>query len=331
MHKLNLPYKSALIAVTALAAPAYAETANTNDAEIAMLKQQLKLMEQKLDKLQKQTTANTATAASANTKAEARTVDVSKEPPAYPIKGTKPFDAVVHMPNNRPTICTIDEQNCIAVTSRLHLDAGGYDYRPNTAATNPQKLDDGINARRARIGVIGKFMGDWNYALVYDFGSSSDGFAGTASTGAAAGVGGSTVGFLPGGALSGIENAYMSYTGFRPFGGHLAIEGGYLDTPYTLDEATSPNDTLFMERASSGIIAQNIAAGDFRSAFGTRWYTNTFWIGAYGTGPTSGAVHSASSLNPNGSSEQAGAFGRAAGQVLSGKVFPCTSGRRPNS
>ena len=37
-----------------------------------------------------------------------------------------------------------------------------------------------------------------------------------------------------------------------------------MDLPYTLDEATSSNDIVFMERASSGIIAQNIAAGDFR-------------------------------------------------------------------
>jgi Phosphate-selective porin O and P len=140
------------------------------------------------------------------------------------------------MPNNRPTICSADDQNCVSITSRLHFDAGGYDYRPNTAATVPQHLNDGVNARRARIGVLGKFAGDWNYALIYDFAGSSDGFGGTAS------AGGTAVGFLPGGGLSGIENAYLSYTGFKPFGGKLAIEGGYMDLPYTLDEAMSSND-----------------------------------------------------------------------------------------
>jgi len=78
--------------------------------------------------------------------------------------------------------------------------------------------------------------------LVFDFGGSSDGFASTAS------AGGVPVGFLPGGALSGIENAYLSYTGFKPFGGTLAIVGGYMELPYTLGEATSSNDILFMER-----------------------------------------------------------------------------------
>src|SRR6266850_2042314 len=200
----------------------------TADAEIVALKQQLRLMEQKLDKLQRQTAANTAAAATAKAKADGK-VSVVNANAAYPVKGpVAPSDAVVKMPGNRPTICTADDRNCIAITSRMHFDGGGYDYHPNTPATVPQRLDNGVNVRRARIGVIGKFMEDWNYALIYDFGGSSDGFAGTAS------AGGVPVGFLPGGALSGIENAYLSYTGFKPFGGKMAIEGGVMDVPYAL-------------------------------------------------------------------------------------------------
>jgi phosphate-selective porin OprO/OprP len=306
---------------------AEAQSASGPDAEIALLKQQLKLMEQKLDKLQRQTAANTTAAANANAKAEAnakagpRLANVTGANAAYPVKQIAVADTVVHMPDNRPTICTVDEQNCVAITSRVHWDVGGYDYHPNTAATSPQKLDDGENLRRARIGILGKFFGDWNYALVYDFGGSSDGFAGTGSTGAAPGVGGATVGFLPGGMLAGFEQGYLSYTGFKPFGGKLAIEGGYMDMLYTLDESTSSNDIVFMERASSGIIAQNIAAGDFRSGAGARWYDDRFWAGAYVTGPATGAIHSASSLNPNGTTEQLGAFARAAGQVVSGNDY----------
>jgi phosphate-selective porin OprO/OprP len=294
---------------------AHAQSASNSDAEIAVLKQQLRLLEQKLDKLQQQTSANTAAAAKANAKADAK-VSVASANAAYPVKGpVVPPDAVVHMPNNRPTICTADNQNCIAITSRIHFDAGGYDYHPNTALTAPQRLDDGVNVRRARIGVVGKFMGDWNYALIYDFGGSSDGFAGTASAGAV------PVGFLPGGALSGVENAYLSYTGFKPLGGTLAIEGGIMDLPYTLDEASSSNDIPFMERASSGIIATNIAAGDFRSVAGARWYNDRFWAGAYATGPSTGAIHSASSVSPPGTTEQLGAAARVAGQIVSGKEY----------
>src|ERR1700724_3238802 len=202
-------------------------------------------MEDKIDKLQKQTTANTTAAAKANAKADAK-INVANANGAYPIKGPiAPSDVVVKMPNNRPTICTADDQNCIAITSRVHFDVGGYDYRPNSAATVPQRLDNGVNVRRARIGVLGKFMGDWNYALIFDFGGSSDGYSGAAP------------GSLSGGGLSALEIASLSYTGFKPFGGQLVLEGGYLDVPYTLAEATSSNDLLFMERSSAANLAIN--------------------------------------------------------------------------
>jgi phosphate-selective porin OprO/OprP len=298
-----------------LVSQAHAESAGSNDSEIALLRQQLRLLEQKLDKLQPQTAANTSAAAKANAKAEdakATTVKVANANAAIPVKASvAPAGAVVTMPGNRPTICTADGLNCVAITGRIHFDGGGYDYHPNTAATVPQRLDDGVNVRRARIGLAGKFLGDWNFGLIYDFGGASDGFGGTGS------VGGAAVGFLPGGAASGIENAFLSYTGFKPFGGTLAIEGGIMDLPITLDEATSSNDIMFMERASSGVIASNIAANDFRSTVGARWFNDRFWAGAYATGPTTGAIHSASSVNPNGTTEQFGAVARVAGQVIS--------------
>jgi phosphate-selective porin OprO/OprP len=94
-----------------------------------------------------------------------------------------------------------------------------------------------------------------------------------------------------------------------------------MDLPWTLDEATSSNDIMFMERASSQVMAVNLAAGDFRSTVGTRWWNDTFWVGGYVTGPTTGSIHSASSLTPNGSTEQYGAVVRAAGQLVSGKDY----------
>lgn len=294
---------------------AFAQSSNDADQEIKLLKQQLHKLEEKLDRLQKQSTAGRPVVRKDPAPTAVASVNAGNANAVLPLKVAPASDTTVKLTNNRPTICTADDQNCIAITSRLHFDAGGYDYRPNTPATVPQRLDDGVNARRARIGIIGKFFGDWNYALIYDFAGSSDGFASTA------GVGGVPVGFLPGGALSGIENAYLSYTGFRPLGGTLAVEGGYMDIPYTLDEATSSNDIAFIERASAGVIAANIAASDFRSTFGARWYNNVFWVGAYATGPTAGAVHSASSVNPNGTTEQFGSIVRAAGQVVSGENY----------
>jgi phosphate-selective porin OprO/OprP len=314
MSRAKLTTAAAIGLIGTFASHAQAQSASGTDAEIALLKQQLRLMEQKLDKLQKQTAANTTAAATANAKADVAKADVKASVAhanaAVPLKvPVAPSGVVVTMPNNRPTICTADQQNCFAITSRVHWDVGGYDYRPNTALTVPQKLDSGENVRRARIGVVGKFFNDWNFALIYDFGGTSDGFGGAAP------------GSLPGGAVSGIENAYLSYTGLKPFGGKMAVEGGIMDVPITLDEATSSNDILFMERASSSVIAMNIVAGDFRSAVGTRWYNDVFWAGGYVTGPTTGAIHSASSVTPAGTTEQLGAVARVAGQIVSGKDY----------
>src|SRR6267143_1216158 len=64
----------AIVAISLSAAvfgDAHAQSAGA-DAEIAALKQQLRLMEQKLDKLQRQTAANTTAAATANAKADAK-------------------------------------------------------------------------------------------------------------------------------------------------------------------------------------------------------------------------------------------------------------------
>jgi phosphate-selective porin OprO/OprP len=304
---------------TLAASSAAAQTTSDTAAEIALLKQQLRLLEQKLDRLENQKATSAKTGATAKPEARAAAADANAA--AIPAKAMNPAggaivpsEAVVTMPNNRPTICSADLQNCVSLTGRVHFDAGDYDYQANSPSTVPQRLDDGVNLRRARIGVTGKFLGDWNYALIYDFGGASDGFGGTGS------VGGVPVGFLPGGAVAGVENAYLSYTGIKPFGGTLAIEGGIMDLPWTLDEASSSNDIPFMERASAGAVAR-FAADDFRSAFGARWFNDVFWAGAYVTGPTTGAIHSASSINPPGTTEQLGSVARIAGQAISGKDY----------
>src|SRR5262249_9204016 len=118
---------------------------------------------------------------------------------------------------------------------------------------------------------------------------------------------------LPGGITSAVENAYLSYQGIKG----LAIEGGYVDSLCTLDNATSSNDIRFLEPASAGVIANNIAASDFRSVFGARAYGDWYWAGAYVTGPTSGAIHSATSGSatftpPDGTTEHLGGFARLA-------------------
>ena len=59
MVKLNRVIYGTLLFVVAAVGQAHAQSAGNSDAEIAALKQQLRLLEQKLDKLQQQTAANT--------------------------------------------------------------------------------------------------------------------------------------------------------------------------------------------------------------------------------------------------------------------------------
>jgi phosphate-selective porin OprO/OprP len=126
-----------------------AQSADDTKAEIAALKRQLLAMEQKLEKLQRQTAANTNPPAKAAAKADAK-VSVANANATIPVKSpVTPTGAVVKMPDNRPTICTADELNCVAITSRLQFDAARYDYRPNSASTDPQQTQNGVNARRS--------------------------------------------------------------------------------------------------------------------------------------------------------------------------------------
>ena len=230
-----------------------AHAQSANDDQISILKQQLRALEKKLDNVQKQTdTVQKQTASVKQSFANANA--------AYPAKKAVPFlDATLKMPGNRPTFCTSDGNNCIAITGRLHLDTAAYSYNPGSTATAPQSANDGINARRARLGLIGTFNRDWEYAFIVDAGGTPDG----------------TVI---------LNNAYVAYKGVKG----LVIQGGYIDVPYTLDEAMSSNNSIFMERSASQVLATSLGGGDNRAAFGGQVFSDHYWVGAYVTGPTTG-------------------------------------------
>jgi phosphate-selective porin OprO/OprP len=278
------------------AGQAGAQSSSVSSREVRELHEEIQALQQKVRQLEGKVAAPERQAP-------------SRSAPPLLVKASAPAPtAIVKMsPNNRPSICTPDEQNCIALTSRMHVDVGGYRYRPDSAATVPQRLDSGVNVRRARIGILGTFMRDWNYNLSFEFGGSSDG------------IGGLAPGSLPGGVTTGIHDAQLGYTGLKPF----TIEGGFATLPYTLDWATSSNDTMFMERASVTTIAANsLGAGSFRSHVGIRGNTDRLWAGVYLTGPTLGAVHIGSSTaTVPGTTEQYGSFGRVTYQLLQGEDY----------
>lgn len=229
---------------------AHAQSAND---DIATLKAQLRALEKKLDSVQKQ--ANTTQKQTESVKQSFANANASMHKKAVPF-----IDATLTMPGNRPTFCTGDGMNCVAITGRLHFDAGAYSFSPKSGATSPQSVNDGINARRARLGLIGTYNKDWEYGLIIDAGGTTDGSAV-------------------------LNNAWVAYKGIKG----MVIQGGYIDVPYTLDESISSNNSMFMERSASQVLAVNIAAGDFRSAFGGQVFDKNYWVGAYVTGPTTGA------------------------------------------
>ena len=192
-----------------------------------------------------------------------------------------PAPKVVQSGSNKFSIESADGQYSAALTGRIHADVGDYvNYDPKSKGTSPQNLNSGFNLRRARIGVTGKAAGDFTYGFIYDAGGTTDATP------------------------AGIQTAQVGYTGIK----NMVFEIGYSDTFFTLDEATSSNDTLFMERAAPANVATGINAGDFRSNVGGRWFNDRLWVGAYVTGPADLQAHN--------QGESIGAFQRVAYQVL---------------
>jgi phosphate-selective porin OprO/OprP len=234
-----------------LAGNAMAQETAPSREQLDAMKSQLIQLQKKVDSLQGRVTDQ-----------EKRAVDVSAADVKAKAKKAPPGPIVQMTSGNRPGICTYDKYNCLFITGRLHFDAAAYSYQPASALTAPQNPHNGINARRARIGLAGNFMRDWHWTIVGDFGGSQDG----------AGV---------------LNNALIQYRGF----GNTWIEAGYMDVPYTLDEQVGSNNILFMERATAQVLAVDIGAGDNRSAFGFRNFGKMHWIGSYITGPVAGADH----------------------------------------
>lgn len=88
--------------------------------------------------------------------------------------------------------------------------------------------------RRARMFIGGKFQKYWKYKFQYDFAGQSAGATSAAST-------------------SGIRDAYIAYTGFKP----VTVTLGHHKMPLSLEELTSSKYITFIERSQlvNGIVA----------------------------------------------------------------------------
>jgi phosphate-selective porin OprO/OprP len=208
--------------------------------------------------------------------------------PALPAKVLMTYDRGYHFGFSDAT-----GDNTVELLGRLQIDTGGYPgYNPAPMTLDRKGLSDGIDLRRARIGVIGTFMTDWHYAFVYDLGNTADS---NNPNNAFASANSSTSPTTSNNFLSGVENAFLTYNGFYNHGQQfpVAFDFGIQSVPWTLEEATSSNDLMFLERSSAQVIATTFGGGDFRSALDVRSNNDRYWLGAFLTGPNSGALHTA--------------------------------------
>ena len=171
-------------------------------------------------------------------------------------------------PGNRPTISSIDGRSSIAVRAVVQLDAAHYrqsaaqplasDFRrgsvgptANRETDGARDLSDGAYFRRARFGVEGTMARVFNYKLIMELGGS--GTEGPAR----------------------INDAWLAYTGHAP----LTLQLGAFAPPANLEDSTTPDDLLFIERASSSELSRTLGGADGRLGVGLR-AGGARWLGS---------------------------------------------------
>jgi len=295
-HMKKFFIATSALTLTLLATPAFAADSTAELArQIQALQEQLRSMQQQLDAVKtndaaqaeaiahEQATREAAVKAAREANLEAGGRNVFENGAVKMIPPSNP--KVVESGTHRFTMSSADGQWTIAPTGRIHFDFGAWLGQKSELATGPaspgSKLSSGVNARRARLGVTGKAMGDFTYTLILD-----------------AGGGG-------GDSTASINEARIGYTGIR----NTVIEMGYGSQYFTMEEATSSNDIMFLERSTPTTVASSVNSGDPRAAVGFRTWESNWWFGAY---LTSSAPNVAHALTKRGF----GAYERATYQVF---------------
>src|SRR5690348_9819408 len=268
------------VAVCALLTTGVPAEAQSINSQVQNLKQQIQQLNQQLQNLQNQVQQTQQKQA----QTDATVSQIKTAPATAQASGGAPF---LKMSGISPTFSSPDGNFTLSPTGRLHFDMGDYlSYSKASPSTTPNNLQSGVKARRARLGVQGTIDKDFGYAFIMDFGGSTT-------------DNGST-----------IEAANVTYNGLPV---HFIV--GYQDTPITLEEATSSNDIMFLERSSSQVVATEFGAGDNRSAIGAWWNNDRVWAGVFGTGNASGNSTNGGASG-KGVASQLGMTGRLAFQLV---------------
>jgi len=249
-------------ALAVSAAPVHAQTAAAMPAdakaEIDELRSEVKELAGEVRELKKQQAEQIQTLSTAQNAPPppsgmpAGTVTANPPPPGSPL--IPPLAANVGgLTVNVHSIVQLDaadydQQTPGPLTSDFRRD-GGAVGSPGVDSTHARQLKNGDLFRRARIGADGRDGDDFSYRLMFDFGGA------------------------------GVENAgqlyegWIQYGGFRPF----RIRVGAFRPSLGLEDQTSAQNLLFIERPAATDTASALAGSDTRTAlqffgFEDRWY-----------------------------------------------------------
>jgi len=133
-----------------------------------------------------------------------------------------------------------DGKSEINLTGRMHLDTRIFDSPFSSAAPNdPDARNYGnqLDIRRARIGVNGKFLNDFNFEMVWNAVSAAEGASTTSSN---------------------IDTGWINYSAKR----EAQVRVGRYKNPFNLEDyATSSNNIDFIERSYVNQMAPGKRAG----------------------------------------------------------------------
>ncbi|HHJ40521.1 MAG: hypothetical protein AXA67_10400 [Methylothermaceae bacteria B42] len=139
-------------------------------------------------------------------------------------------------------ITTSDGNFEMKIGGRMHLQAAYHD-QDNIVGQN---IDDGLEIRRGRLHVKGKFFRDWKYSAQYDFAHNE----------------------------THIKDLWVGYTGLNPYGLDF-IGFGHQKQPFSLEVEMSSNDIPFIERAIDTSITEAVvdrALGMRLQSHGKNWF-----------------------------------------------------------
>jgi phosphate-selective porin OprO/OprP len=160
----------------------------------------------------------------------------------------------------RPSITSADGENSVSLRAVVQLDGAVHDQTgdkplaqdfrrgsvgapPNRENNGARDLSDGAYFRRARIGAEGYFMRDFGFKFLGEFGG--------------AGTEGPTR----------INDAWINYMGEAPF----LFQVGAFAPPANLDDGTTPEDLVFLERASASELSRTLGGADGRIGANVRY------------------------------------------------------------